>query len=58
MRFQSLLFWMIGSGDIGDILNDLQHWFQSLLFWMIGSGLAGGSMGLRHWNGFNPCCFG
>ncbi len=36
--FQSLLFWMIGSGDA----INLGYWpglvFQSLLFWMIGSG--------------------
>ena len=37
-RFQSLLFWIIGSGLSHTEMKSADHWFQSLLFWIIGSG--------------------
>ena len=40
LRFQSLLFWIIGSGHNGPtLLGRRPNGFQSLLFWIIGSGL-------------------
>jgi len=39
IMFQSLLFWIIGSGlFIRQISRSKEHGFQSLLFWIIGSG--------------------
>ena len=55
--FQSLLFWIIGSGERMDPRGSKLAEFQSLLFWIIGSGYNWDAV--FDWLvGFNPCCFG
>ena len=57
-RFQSLLFWIIGSGIPAAFTGTSISLFQSLLFWIIGSGAHMGGQSTKNISSFNPCCFG
>ena len=56
--FQSLLFWIIGSGLAKAAERCGLELFQSLLFWIIGSGCAESGAQDAVIASFNPCCFG
>ena len=58
IMFQSLLFWIICSGQPGILAGQHAVAFQSLLFWIICSGSSSSTNDCMPWVGFNPCCFG